>query len=82
MERLPSFDPEGFCLITRRDIPVLLKDETFVTAWAEWRRWKRFGLPKGSGWSRERPAWVAAVEICEQEYDLSTRSATNTEDEP
>jgi hypothetical protein len=48
----------------------LVSDETFVTAWSEWSRYKRFGLPHGRGWRAERPQWVRAIEAIDQEFEL------------
>ena len=62
-------------MILRRDIPGLLQAETFVTAWPEWRRWKRFGFMRGV-YGRERPGLVTAIEICEQEHDLFVSERT------
>lgn len=54
----------------RKLIPKLVNNETFVTAWNEWAKWKRFGLPHGQGWLFERPLWIQAIEILEQEFEL------------
>jgi hypothetical protein len=70
-ERIYSNSTEdGFSYVRRGDIPGIITGETVVTAWNEWQRWKRFGLPHGQGWINERPQWIKAVEICEQEFQL------------
>jgi hypothetical protein len=63
-------DPSGKELVRRGDIPALIEDELVQTAFGEWHRFRRFGLPHARGWAAERPVYVRIIEICEQEYDL------------
>jgi len=55
--------------VKRGEIPALVSSELVVAAWHEWQRWKRFGLAHGRGWIHERPIYVRAIEICEQELE-------------
>ena len=56
--------------VRRGEIAGILSDELVVTAWSAWRRYRRFGLPHGSGYLAERRRYLQAIEICEQEHDL------------
>ena len=56
--------------VRRGEIPALLHDPFVITAWNEWRRYRRFGLPHGSGPQNEGRRYITAIEICEQEHDL------------
>jgi hypothetical protein len=62
-------DPKAKLFIKRKDIPGIVRAEVVTAAWHEWQRWKRFGLAHADGWVRERPIYVRAIEICEQELD-------------
>lgn len=57
----------GVEAVRRGDVHDILRGELFLTAWTEWRRWSRFGLAHGKGWVDERPVYIRAIEICEQE---------------
>ena len=57
-------------LVRRAEIPALLTSRTFFSAWREWSRYRRFGgLANGGGWRRERPSYVRALEVLEQEFE-------------
>ena len=51
-------------------------DETFLTAVAEWKAWKLFGLPHGGGRMAERPIVVQAIQIIEEERAYYERRKT------
>lgn len=57
-------------LVRRSGIPDLLASKAFISAWREWTRYRRFGgLANGGGWRNERPPYVRAVEVLEQEFE-------------
>lgn len=64
-----SSSDTGKEFVKRREIPALVSGELVIGAWHEWQRWKRFGLAHGKGWIHERPIYVRAIEICEQEFE-------------
>lgn len=55
--------------IKRRDAPGLLRSKLFTSAWREWGRFKRFGLPHGAGWKKERGPVIRVIEAFEQEFE-------------
>jgi len=54
--------------IRRRDARGYLGAE-FRYWWKVWRRWKRFGLPNGSGWANEPESTIRVLELFEDELD-------------
>lgn len=69
-----AFSQTGYIFVKRRAIPEILSDEFNRSAWNEWCRWKRFGLPHGAdGWMRERALWVACMEVIDEEYAAAQR---------
>ncbi len=69
-EILPSaINDSGKMLVRRRDIPRLLSSPLFLSGWKEWARYKRFGLPHGTGWRNEKPLVVRVIELMEQEFE-------------
>jgi len=70
LEILPSaLDENNKMMIRRGDVPALLESALFVSAWKEWARFRRFGLPHGSGWRFEKPLVVRVIEALEQEFE-------------
>lgn len=69
-EKLVSaVSPAGYQLVLRKMIPGILAEEFYRSAWNQWCRWKRFGLPHGAdGWMRENALWVSCMEIIEEEH--------------
>lgn len=55
--------------VRRRDAARLLEHRAFVSGWHEWSRYKRFGLPHGSGYRGERPLLIRVIEAFEQELE-------------
>lgn len=55
--------------VVRRSVPALLHTKLFVSAWIEWSRYRRFGLPHAAGWKREKAAIVRVIEVLEQEFE-------------
>lgn len=60
---------DGRTWIRRGDI-IDYFDETWACAVREWKDWKMFGLPHGSGPLAERPQWIDAVRLVEEEYNF------------
>lgn len=56
-------------MVRRRDVPGLIMSSLFGSAWKEWSRFRRFGLPHGMGWRAERPTVIRAIEVLEQEFE-------------
>ncbi len=70
LEILPSaLDESSKMMIRRGDVPALLESELFLSGWKEWARFRRFGLPHGSGWRFEKPLVVRVIEAFEQEFE-------------
>lgn len=53
--------------IKRKDVPGILKSKMFLSAWREWIRFRDFGLAHGSGPNGERPIYIKALQILQQE---------------
>jgi len=64
----------GVRFIKRGDVPKFLDDEFHRSAWNQWCRWKRFGLPHDSGWIRERYIWIRCMEIIDEEQGIYQQS--------
>lgn len=70
LEILPSaLDENSKMMIRRGDVPALLESDLFISGWKEWARFRRFGLPHGSGWRFEKPLVVRVIEALEQEFE-------------
>lgn len=54
--------------IKRKDVPELLKNRLFLSAWREWIRFRDFGLAHGNGPNGERPVYIKALQILQQEF--------------
>jgi len=55
--------------VKRRDVLALITAPLFVSAWRAWSRYRRFGLAHGQGSDNERPLYIRAIEVLEQEFE-------------
>ena len=56
--------------VRRSEARALLTKRMFITAWHEWSRFRRFGLPHGGqGYKRERGPVIWVIEALEQELE-------------
>jgi hypothetical protein len=65
--KLPGRVEGTWRFIKRGNVPGLLIDELHRSAWNQWCRWKRFGLPHGGGYLQEGELWVTCMEILDEE---------------
>lgn len=67
-------EKHAYRFIKRKEVIPLISNAFHTSAWNQWCRWKRFGLPHGSnGWMHERMIWIQCIELIDQEYTLYQR---------
>ncbi|MDR1903078.1 MAG: hypothetical protein LBQ88_12465 [Treponema sp.] len=47
----------------------MINEPFFISAYKEWSRYRRFGLPHGQGYMREKNLYVRVIELFEQEFN-------------
>ena len=76
-----SRSEDGIAFVKRKNIPALVESELFRSAWAEWRRFTRYGLPHGRGPDNERRIYMVCIDIMESEYSyFQQREAARRKD--
>jgi len=73
--KLPGIGESAYRFVKRKQVQQLIDDPFHVSAWNEWCRWKRFGLPHGgAGWLSERLLWIQCIEIIDEEQTIAHRA--------